>query len=108
MRVSEISCCVLSLLFCTAAFSVSGSACASERQPNILVFLMDDMGYGSVRDHPQGAGFETPHLDFLLETGVILPMLTRLLCLHQHDMHCSPVIMSIADAILVVHGIFFR
>ena len=71
MRVSEISCCVLSLLFCTAAFSVS-SACGLERQPNILVFLMDDMGYGDVHAlNPQGAGFETPHLDFLLETGVV-------------------------------------
>lgn len=72
MRVSEISCCVLSLLFCTAAFSVSASACASERQPNILVFLMDDMGYGDVHSlNPKGAGFETPHLDFLLEKGVV-------------------------------------
>lgn len=69
--VTEISRCVLSVLFCCAAFSVSGSARASERLPNILVFLMDDMGYGDVRAlNPDGAGFETPHLDNLLQLGV--------------------------------------
>jgi len=33
---------------------------------------MDDMGYGDVHAlNPHGAGFETPHLDFLLQTGVV-------------------------------------
>ena len=72
MRVTEISCCVLLALFCVAACGVTSSALASEKQPNILVFLMDDMGYGDVHAlNPNGAGFETPHLDLLLETGVV-------------------------------------
>ena len=31
------------------------------------------MGYGDVHSHSilKGAGFETPHLDFLLQTGVV-------------------------------------
>ncbi len=54
-------------VFCTNA-----SLYAGELKPNILVFLMDDMGYGDVHAlNPNGAGFETPHLEFLLETGVV-------------------------------------
>ena len=72
MRITEIGCYVLLTLFCVAACSVTGSARASEKQPNILVFLMDDMGYGDVHAlNPNGAGFETPYLDLLLETGVV-------------------------------------
>jgi len=72
VRSTKISCCVLSVLFCISTFLLSRSVCASERQPNILVFLMDDMGYGDVHAlNPHGAGFETPHLDFLLQTGVV-------------------------------------
>ena len=33
---------------------------------------MDDMGYGDIQAlNPNGAGFETPHLEFLLEKGVV-------------------------------------
>lgn len=63
--------------FCVSFFFV-GFLCtnfslfASEIKPNILVFLMDDMGYGDVHAlNPNGAGFETPHLEFLVETGVV-------------------------------------
>ena len=56
-------------LFCAVA--VNCSLCEAERQPNILIFLMDDMGYGDLRAlNPDGAGFDTPHLDNLLELGV--------------------------------------
>ena len=59
---------------------------------------------------PNGAGFETPHLDLLLETGVVFtqcPLVCFCLCA---DTICdsSPVITSIADAILVEHGIIFQ
>ncbi len=43
----------------------------AERQPNVLIFLMDDMGYGDVRSlNPDGAGFTTPNLDELVASGV--------------------------------------
>lgn len=72
MRVTKISCCVLSIFFYAAAFSASGDTRTLEKQPNILVFLMDDMGYGDVHAlNTHGAGFETPHIDFLLEEGVV-------------------------------------
>ena len=60
---------VLIFLLCAAA--VNCSVCDAEKQPNVLVFLMDDMGYGDIRAlNPAGAGFETPHLDNLLQLGV--------------------------------------
>ena len=44
---------------------------AEARSPNVLIFLMDDMGYGDVRTlNPDGAGFETPNLDALVNQGL--------------------------------------
>ncbi len=63
--------------FCVSFFFVgvlctNASLYASEIKPNILVFVMDDMGYGDIQAlNPNGAGFETPHLEFLLEKGVV-------------------------------------
>ena len=71
---------------------------------------MDDMGYGDIQAlNPNGAGFETPHLEFLLEKGVVFTNA------HSSASVCAPTryalltgIMSIADAILVAHGIISR
>ncbi|KPL10522.1 MAG: hypothetical protein AMS26_21365, partial [Bacteroides sp. SM23_62] len=39
--------------------------------PNIIIFLMDDMGYGDVRImNPQDCGFDTPSIDRLARDGV--------------------------------------
>ncbi len=58
--------------FFVGVFCTNASLYAGELKPNILVFLMDDMGYGDVHAlNPNGAGFETPHLEFLLETGIV-------------------------------------
>jgi arylsulfatase A-like enzyme len=44
---------------------------ADNRQPNVIIFLMDDMGYGDVYSlNPDGAGFATPNLDALVKAGV--------------------------------------
>jgi arylsulfatase A-like enzyme len=41
------------------------------RPPNVIIFLMDDMGYGDVHAlNPQGSGFATPNLDALVKTGI--------------------------------------
>ena len=41
------------------------------KSPNILIFMMDDMGYGDINVlNPDGAGFATPNLDALVEQGV--------------------------------------
>ena len=59
------------LIFLLCAVAVNCSVCDAEQHPNVLVFLMDDMGYGDIRAlNPAGAGFETPHLDNLLQLGV--------------------------------------
>ncbi len=58
--------------FFVGVFWTNASLYASEIKPNILVFVMDDMGYGDIQAlNPNGAGFETPHLEFLLEKGVV-------------------------------------
>ena len=62
----------LTISICIFLSPLGNSLLALERQPNILVFLMDDMGYGDVHAlNPNGSGFETPHLDNLLEKGVV-------------------------------------
>ena len=41
------------------------------KSPNVLIFLMDDMGYGDVHAlNPNGAGFATPNLDALVSRGL--------------------------------------
>lgn len=41
------------------------------KSPNILIFLMDDMGYGDIKAlNPEGAGFATPNLDAFVNQGV--------------------------------------
>ena len=41
------------------------------KSPNILIFMMDDMGYGDINAlNPDGAGFATPNLDALVKQGV--------------------------------------
>lgn len=40
-------------------------------RPNVLIFLMDDMGYGDIHAlNPKGSGFSTPNLDALVAKGV--------------------------------------
>ena len=64
---------------------------------------MDDMGYGDVHAlNPNGAGFETLHLDFLLKRVLFLQRPLVRICLRQPDMHSSLATMSTVDAILVV------
>ena len=70
------------LIFLLCAAAVNCSVCDAEKQPNVLVFLMDDMGYGDIRAlNPAGAGFETPHLDNLLQ--LISQILNWQILIHQ-------------------------
>ena len=51
--------------------SASIHSLAATRSPNIIIFLMDDMGYGDVRVlNPKGSGFATPNLDALVQSGI--------------------------------------
>ena len=62
----------LTISICIVLSTISNSLLAMERRPNILIFLMDDMGYGDIHAlNPNGSGFETPHLDNLLKMGVV-------------------------------------
>jgi arylsulfatase A-like enzyme len=48
--------------------SLAAAATAAERQPNIVIFLADDLGYGGVGCY--GAPVPTPHIDRLAAEGV--------------------------------------
>ncbi|MGI9517774.1 MAG: sulfatase-like hydrolase/transferase [Pirellulaceae bacterium] len=42
------------------------------QRPNVIIFLMDDMGYGDLHAlNPEGCGIPTPHLDQLVADGVV-------------------------------------
>ena len=60
-------CLLASLILVASALPLLGA----DRPPNVLIFLMDDMGYGDVNAlNPEGAGFATPNLDELVAKGV--------------------------------------
>ncbi|MEG1896939.1 MAG: sulfatase-like hydrolase/transferase, partial [Mucinivorans sp.] len=51
--------------------STLASAAAPKNKPNVIFFLMDDMGYGDVGFQGQQK-IETPNIDALAATGKIL------------------------------------
>ena len=61
---------LLGLLLASLAF-------AQERQPNIVVIVADDLGYGelSIQGNPE---IPTPHIDSIATGGVHLPTATSL------------------------------
>ncbi len=59
------------LILLLSVFAGISPLSADARPPNVLIFLMDDMGYGDVRTlNPEGSGFATPNLDALVKSGV--------------------------------------
>ncbi|MFM7749516.1 MAG: sulfatase family protein, partial [Opitutaceae bacterium] len=56
----------LLVLACCAALASAGAA----RQPNILLILADDLGYGDVRCYNDHSKVATPHLDRLAREGM--------------------------------------
>ncbi len=61
----------LSLVCCVVAFSINHATAQSAQKPNVIVILMDDMGYGdlSVTGNKNSS---TPHIDQLSLEGVSL------------------------------------
>jgi len=83
----------------------SENAKASKREilpfknPNILIFMMDDMGYGDIRAlNPEGSGFLTPNLDQLIQEGVCFTQA------HSADALCAPSRYSILTGNQVFRG----
>ena len=73
-------CCTTPLLFILS--SVCFAVEESERRPNVIIILADDMGYGDIS--PYDGWIETPHLEKLAETGA------RFLDFHSNGAVCSP------------------
>ncbi len=58
------------LLIGLNALMLAGSVlAANQKQPNILVFLVDDLGYADIGANNPDCFYETPHIDGLAETG---------------------------------------
>jgi arylsulfatase A len=56
-------------LACVAA-GISGSSLKAAEKPNIVVFFVDDMGYGDLQANNAGAKTHTPCLDHLAAEGI--------------------------------------
>ncbi len=60
-----------SLLRAAALFLVSSLAVSAAQKPNILIYLADDLGYGSINSYgAQESLLKTPHLNKLAAEGV--------------------------------------
>ena len=57
------------LLFFTVCVLVHGSGFASER-PNVVIILVDDMGYGDAGCYNPNSKIPTPHIDSLAQSGM--------------------------------------
>lgn len=69
------------------------------QKPNVLVFMMDDMGYGDIRVlNPEGSGFLTPNFDQLIQDGVYFTQA------HSADALCAPSRYSILTGNQVFRG----
>lgn len=66
----------------SAAFGIIMPFWASAEQPNIVVILADDLGYGDLRSY--GGKIPTPHLDRMVKEGL------RLTDFHSNGSVCSP------------------
>ena len=75
------------LLFCLV------SSCAlAANQPNIVVILCDDLGYGDVKANSPACKIATPHMDRIAREGV------RFTDAHTPSTVCSPPAMACSPA----------
>ncbi|MCL4108065.1 UNVERIFIED_CONTAM: hypothetical protein GTU68_012801 [Idotea baltica] len=58
------------VLFLFLLSSISGSANAEEARPNVLVFLVDDLGYMDIGANNPECFYETPNIDRLATSGM--------------------------------------
>jgi arylsulfatase A-like enzyme len=65
----SVSCCFPGILFVAAAWSAVGPATAAQRQPNVIFFLIDDLGFTDLACTGSQL-YETPHLDRLASEGM--------------------------------------
>jgi arylsulfatase A len=73
----------LCLSLALAAVALSGGAAQSPQRPNIVMFIMDDLGYGDIGSYG-GPDAKTPHIDRLAREGV------KLTDFYANHANCSP------------------
>jgi arylsulfatase A len=75
---------MLRLAFCVWGALLATTAVGESRQPNIVVILADDLGYGDLGCYNAGSKIPTPHLDQLAASGM------RFTDAHSPSSVCTP------------------
>lgn len=74
LRLTAISAIVIVLLFFPATFAWAGTAesnsASNAEPPNIIIILVDDMGYGDAGCYNANSKIPTPHIDSLARDGM--------------------------------------
>ena len=52
-------------------FLLTVVAAAEAKRPNVLIILVDDMGYGDLKSYNSGSNIPTPYLDKLAREGML-------------------------------------
>ena len=60
-------------IYAALLLAVLLSACSSEQsaRPNVVVFLVDDLGYMDIGANNPNSFYETPHIDGLAKSGML-------------------------------------
>ncbi len=81
----SVACCGVALaLLCLPVPRASAQSLPGARQPNIVIILADDLGYGDLRSYNSDSKIPTRHLDRLAEEGM------RFTDAHSPSGVCSP------------------
>ncbi len=63
---------LLFFLSCTSTKNTSTNLTSTEKQPNIVFILCDDLGYGDIQSlAPATSKIKTPHVDKLTQEGMV-------------------------------------
>lgn len=74
----------LILLLCFCLFMISCAKKAAEKQPNIIIILADDLGYGDPEIYNQESKIPTPNINALAKSGM------RFTDAHSPSSVCTP------------------
>ena len=94
----QVSLVFLLMLFsssCTSTKNASTNAISTEKKPNIVFILCDDLGYGDIQSlAPATSKIKTPHVDKLTQEGMVFTDA------HSGSSVCTEIYRSVVCAII--------